>query len=60
MPLTSERPGWSSINQEATTLTGHVVELALHGFIPHPTLAHVSLIKCSAAQAGLPGSYFPG
>lgn len=29
--------------------------LCCHGFIPHPTLTHVSLTKCSAAQAGLPG-----
>lgn len=31
------------------------LSLCCHGFTPHPTLAHVSLIKCSAAQAGLPG-----
>lgn len=52
MPLTSERPGWSSISREASLPAGHVAELVLPQL--HAT-SHVSLNKCSATRAALPG-----
>lgn len=55
MPLTSECPGWSSISRKHPSQLAMWLSFCCHGFTPHPTLAQVSLIKCSATRARLPG-----